>query len=148
MARHLTSDVECIGHDSRLSRRHAGFTSPGWRPSAVISADESALTTLPTPVAAKCVVASMASPATATAALKYLNNGASGKVAPTHSPECAGMTIWTTQPAGGVLSGMVPTCAHGIELVQFCLGRVTRVGQRLSHVTRSYAFVVGPGSDS
>ena len=106
-----------------LSRRHAGFTSPGWRPSAAISADERALTTLPSPAAANCLAASMALPATTKAALKYLNDGASGRVAPIHSTprvaDSVGMTIWTTQPAGGDFSVMVRTCAHRIELVQF-----------------------------
>jgi len=74
-----------------------------------ISADERALTTVPSPAAANCLAASMALPATAMAALKYLSDGASGRVAPIHSVDCAGMTIWTTQPAGGALSDMVRT---------------------------------------
>src|SRR5262245_47285872 len=109
---------------SPLSRRHAGFTSPGWRPSAAISAEERALTTLHSPASAKCLAASMASPARATAALKYLSDGASGRVGPIHAArrvaDCAGMIIWTTQPAGGALLNMVRTCAHLTELVQFC----------------------------
>ena len=99
-----------------LAGHHAGTTSPGLRPSAAISANDSGLTTLVSlsSASAKCFeVASIALPAAAIATLKYLNDGAPSKPGPYRRAEgdtgrvgSAGMVTWTTKPAGCALSVM------------------------------------------
>jgi hypothetical protein len=100
---------------------HAGLTSPALRRSTAISSDESALTALVSRSgsSAKCfLVASTAFSEAAIATLKYLKDGASGKVPARGLPvvdcvDCAGIVTWTTQPVGATLPVM-----HG-NLVRF-----------------------------
>jgi hypothetical protein len=108
---------QLAGGQRFLRAPYAGLTSPAVRPSAAISPDERALTTLVSGCwgSAKCfVVAVIAASAVATATLKYLNDGgprsAERRLEGDSIDEgCPGAITWTTQPAGGALSVMHAT---------------------------------------